>query len=92
MSDIVIYVRKDRFDNLLRTKQDFWLVSAKCQLGDKIYFAYDGAVQGFFLYKDTGRRFEEFKPGVLFDPASWEELEKPILLEKIWGSFKYKWW
>jgi len=92
--DIVVYTTRRVLEH--KKGQDgfqyyFWQLSRAPRdfnVGDRIYFACNKEVQGYFVC-------EEFNPGeketVVWDKNSWVELESKIPCNGFRG-FRYKWW
>jgi hypothetical protein len=97
MTSIIIYTTKDKLQHKMgRLAVAYWTVAAMPKRfdndneEDKVYFAYDGMIQGYFktdyspMYQ--GERIPE--PSIKWYPPSWKELPKKIPIKPFQG-FKY---
>jgi len=94
ITDIVIYTYRAMLehskgaDGGQKYSWHQWRSPEHFNVGDRIYFASEGYVQGYFIC-------EELNPGqretIVWDKNSWHELEEKIPTRNFRG-FKYRWW
>ena len=89
--DIIVYTMRETLkhkqgaDGYQRYYWNFPRSPKQLEEGDKIYFACDGMIQGYFIVDEFNPDDEEM---VVWDKDSWVELKKKIPTKSFQG-FKY---
>ncbi len=91
MSDIIVYTTSETFEHKKGAdgyQRYYWHLSRppkRLKVGDKIYFACDGMIQGYFIVEEFNPDEEEM---VVWSKYSWTELKDKIPTKSFQG-FKY---